>query len=315
MCTAVKFEDNKGNVYFGRNLDWTTDYGEKVVITPRGYRYDSAFLGELAVKYAAIGMAVVAENKPLYFDCGNEAGLTIAGLNFPGYAQYESRPVEGKTNLAPYEFPLWVAMNFATVNEVEEALAEVALVNQALNPEYPVSMLHWMIADNTRSIVVEYTANGMEIFHNEVNILTNQPGYEWHKENLRNFMNLTSAEVPQVRWGQAEMKPFGSGALMQGLPGGYYPSARFVRAAYLNTRYPVQETEEANVARMFHTLASVAMIDGAAVASDGKFEKTIYTSCYSSASKTYCYNTYNDLTIRKVVLDEAKLDGTELVVE
>lgn len=313
MCTGVRFSGAEGQMYFGRNLDWTTDYGEKVVVTPRGYRYESAFLGELTMKYAVIGMAVIAENKPLYFDCGNEAGLAVAGLNFPGYAQYEHNPVDGKVNIAPYEFPLWLAMNFATVDEVEAALQNVAIVNQALNSEYPVSMLHWLVADGERSIVIEYTERGMEIFHNDVDVLTNQPGYAWHQENLRNFMNLMSAEVPAVKWKKCEIKPFGSGALMEGLPGGYYPPARFVRAAYLNTRYPVQDTEEANVARMFHTLASVAMIDGAAVATDGKFEKTIYTCCYSAASKTYYYNTYENLNIQKVNLAELDLNGTTLI--
>ncbi|MDO4508180.1 MAG: linear amide C-N hydrolase, partial [Candidatus Saccharibacteria bacterium] len=73
--------------YFGRNLDWTTDYGEKVIITPRGFKYNSALLGEMEPKAGAIiGMAIIEEEKPLYFDCVNESGLAIAGLNFPGYA-------------------------------------------------------------------------------------------------------------------------------------------------------------------------------------------------------------------------------------
>ena len=312
MCTGVRFSDDKGQMFFGRNLDWTTDYGEKVVVTPRGYKYDSAFLGELEMKYAVIGMAIVAEDKPLYFDCGNEAGLAVAGLNFPGYAEYRGAPTEGKINVAAYEFPLWVVMNFASVNEVMEALAEVEIIGQALSVDYQVSELHWLIGDGERSIVVEYTAAGMEIFENEVDVLTNQPGYAWHQENLRNYMNLIGAEVQQARWGKATIKPFGSGALMEGLPGGYYPPARFVRAAYLNTRYPVQSLEEANVARMFHTLQSVAMIDGAAMALDGKFEKTLYTSCYAAASGTYYYNTYDDLKIRTVKLTNFDLDADKL---
>ena len=75
MCTGVRFIDNNGGMYFGRNLDWSVPYGQKVVITPRGYKYNSAFLGEMAMKGGAIiGMAIVAENTPLYFDCANESG-------------------------------------------------------------------------------------------------------------------------------------------------------------------------------------------------------------------------------------------------
>ena len=47
MCTGIRFSDNNGNMYFGRNLDWSVGYGQKVVITPRNYRLNSAFQGEL----------------------------------------------------------------------------------------------------------------------------------------------------------------------------------------------------------------------------------------------------------------------------
>ena len=30
MCTGVRFSDNEGNMYFGRNLDWSFSYGETI---------------------------------------------------------------------------------------------------------------------------------------------------------------------------------------------------------------------------------------------------------------------------------------------
>ena len=314
MCTGVRFSDNNGGMYFGRNLDWSVPYGQKVVITPRGYKYTSAFLGEATMKAGAvIGMAIVEENTPLYFDCANENGLAIAGLNFPGYAKYETEAVDGKTNIAAYEFPLWVVMNFSTVDEAEKALKDVAIIAKPINDKYPVSELHWIIGDSKRSIVVEYTDRGMEIFENDVDILTNQPGYGWHKENLRNYMNLFSQMPKEVTWGKAKMTAFGSGSLMRGIPGDYYAPSRFVRVAYLNTHYPVKTTEEENVSRLFHTLAGVAMIDGAAAMADGAYEKTIYTGGYSTVSKTYYYNTYEDPAIQKVAMGDHNLDSAELV--
>ena len=314
MCTGVRFSDDKGGMYFGRNLDWSVPYGQKVVITPRGYKYNSAFLGEMTLKAGAvIGMAIVAENTPLYFDCANESGLAIAGLNFPGYASYAEASVDGKTNVAAYEFPLWVVMNFKTVDEAEEALKNVVIVAKPINDQYPVSQLHWIIGDAKRSIVVEYTKNGMEIFHNDVDVLTNQPGYGWHQENLRNYLNLFPQMPKEIRWSKAKMTAFGSGSLMRGIPGDYYSPSRFVRVAYLNTHYPVKTTEEENVSRLFHTLTGVAMIDGAAAMADGAFEKTIYTGGYSTTTKTYYYNTYEDPTIQKVAMADHNLDSAELV--
>ena len=314
MCTGVRFSDANGNMYFGRNLDWSVGYGQRVVVTPRGYKYKSAFLGEMANSPAVIGMGIVAENTPLYFDCANEHGLAVAGLNFPGYASYAASAVDGKTNVAAYEFPLWVALNFKTVDEAEKALKDVVIVAKPISEQYPVSELHWLVGDSKRSIVVEYTVNGMEIFENDVDILTNQPGYGWHKENLRNYMNLFPVMPKEIKWAKATMKAFGSGSLMRGLPGGFYSTDRFIRVAYLNTHYPVQSDETSNVSRLFHTLAGVAMIDGGAAMADGKFEKTVYTGGYSTATQTYYYNTYEDPAIQSVALKDQKLDSTEIIV-
>ncbi|MBR2831219.1 choloylglycine hydrolase [Candidatus Saccharibacteria bacterium] len=313
MCSGIRFSDDAGNMFFGRNLDWCNGYGQGVVVTPRGFRYESAFLGEMAIRYAVIGMAVVADNKPLYFDCGNEAGLAIAGLNFPGYAEYEHEAISGKMNVAAYEFPLFVAANFATVDEAEVALQDVAIVAKPVNTQFPVSELHFMIGDGKRSIVVEYTANGMEIYDNPVDVLTNQPGYAWHYENLRNYLNLDSRMPKEVDWRGARLTAFGTGGLMRGLPGDYYSPSRFVRLAYLNAHYPVQSSETDNVLRLFHSLQGVAMIDGAAAMADGKFEKTIYTSGFSAATRTYYYNTYENPTIQQVKMDDCDLGGEELV--
>jgi len=302
-------------MYFGRNLDWSTGYGQKVVVTPRGYKYQTAFLGENQKSPAVIGMGIVAENTPLYFDCANENGLAIAGLNFPGYAAYETAPVNGKTNVAAYEFPLWVARNFDTVDEAEQALKNVAIVAKPINEQYPVSQLHWIIGDAKRSIVVEYTASGMEIFKNDVDVLTNQPGYGWHKENLRNYLNLAPQMPKEVEWRDAKFTAFGSGSLMRGIPGDYYSPSRFVRVAYLNTHYPVKSSEEENVSRLFHTLAGVAMIDGAAAMGDGAFEKTVYTGGYSTKTKTYYYNTYEEPAIQKVAMGDLDVNATELIVK
>ncbi|MBD9133214.1 MAG: linear amide C-N hydrolase, partial [Bifidobacterium bifidum] len=30
MCTGVRFSDDEGNMYFGRNLDWSFSYGETI---------------------------------------------------------------------------------------------------------------------------------------------------------------------------------------------------------------------------------------------------------------------------------------------
>lgn len=314
MCTAVRFSDGSGNLYLGRNLDWSCSYGQRVVITPTGYAPRSPFGAVARMVHPVIGMGIVQEDVPLYFDCANDAGLAVAGLNFPGYAQYEKGPVDGKTNVVAYEFPLWAASQFASVDEAEAALANVAIVDRPIDQRYPSSLLHWIIGDATRSIVVEYTASGLQLFHDELDVLANQPGFAWHAENARNYLNV-SPEVPgPVTWANASLTAYGSGGGMRGLPGDYYSTSRFVRAAYLNAHYPQQPTEAENVSRLFHTLAGVAMIDGAARMSNGQFERTVYTGGFSSRTNTYYYSTYEDPAIRSVALADYDSAGSEVVL-
>lgn len=304
MCTAIRFTDPKGNLYFGRNLDWAFGYGETIVATPRNH---PANTGHRAV----MGMGIVSEGYPLYFDCANEDGLAIAGLNFPGYAHFPEVAQPGTTAVAPYEFPLWVTSNFASVDDVEQALAKVTLVNKGFG-DFPVSMLHWIIADAHGCIVVESTAEGLQVMRNPADVLANQPGLAWHLENLRSYMNVTPAAPESVNWGNAKLTPYGAGAGMRGLPGDVYSPSRFVRAAYLNAHHAPKDTEQGNVARVFRTLGGVAMVEGSAQMNDGANEFTVFTSAFSAREGCYYYNTYEEPAYKTAAFTDFDLTSTEV---
>lgn len=313
MCTGVRFSDDEGNTYFGRNLDWSFSYGETILVTPRGYRYDTVFgAGGKAKPNAVIGVGVVMADRPMYFDCANEHGLAIAGLNFPGYASFVHEPVEGTENVATFEFPLWVARNFDSVDEVEKALRNVTLVSQIV-PGQQESLLHWFIGDGKRSIVVEQMADGMHVHHDDVDVLTNQPTFDFHMENLRNYMCVSNEMAEPTSWGKASLTAWGAGVGMHGIPGDVSSPSRFVRVAYTNAHYPQQNDEAANVSRLFHTLGSVQMVDGMAKMGDGQFERTLFTSGYSSKTNTYYMNTYDDPSIRSYAMADYDMDSSELI--
>lgn len=312
MCTAIRFTDTSENMYFGRNLDWVETYGEEIVFTPSGFPYRCVFdANERRAPFAVMGVGSVMNGNPLYFDCANERGLAIAGLNFPGCAQFPRRRVEGACNVATFEFPLWVTRNFETVDEIERALENVELVSPVA-PGQPESLLHWIIADATRSIVVERTASGLHVYDDPVDTLTNQPELPWHLENLRNYLTSTSDVPAPATWGALELSAWGSGSGMRGIPGDASSVSRFVRAAYANANYPAKQTEAENVARLFHTLGSVQMVEGCAKVADGRFEKTLFTSGYSAATNTYYANTYDRFEIRAFPFAEFDADDDAL---
>lgn len=305
MCTAVRFTDTQGHMFWGRNYDWNVTYGEAPVIMPKGFPLKREFGPTEPAKYAAIGMAIINDGYPLFFNCGNEAGLAIGGLNFAQYSQLEQEPIEGKNNLAAYELPAWVGANFATVDEVEEALKNVALVAKAPDENLGVATLHWMISDAKRSIVVESQADGMHIYDNPVDTLTNQPPFPWHMENLRNYMCCNGSWPGDVTWGKDDLVPFGTGATMRGIPGDTYSTSRFVKAAFTNSFHPQKETEADNVMRCLHTLGSVAFTEGQAAMADGTFEITLFSDCFSANTGTYYFNTYDNPAVRCASLADA----------
>ena len=315
MCTSVRFNSTDGSMYLGRNLDWSCGYGEAVRIMPAGFPVPYAFLPQAPAKHAAIGMCVDFNNYPLFFDCGNSAGLAVAGLNHPGCAQYADAPAEGKTNVAAYEFPVWVAANFTTVNEVEAALANTLIVGKPVSDAFPVSYLHWIIGDATRSIVVESRADGLHVMDNPVDTLANHPDFEWHLTNLRTYISAMPTSPAAATWGRAKLEPFGAGAGMRGIPGDAYSPSRFVKAAYLNAHYPAQAGEADNVSRMFHTLGGVAMVKGSAAMANGDLEYTVYTSCFSAATGAYYYNTYDNPAICRATLAQAEGAAPDKLIE
>lgn len=324
MCTAVRFTSANGSPYFGRNLDWECGYGELPVFTPCAWNYTWAFEdapGALPVvpakanafthPHAVLGMGIIAQNTPLYFDCMNEKGLAVGGLLFAGFAAYESEPLPGKINLASYEVPLWITRNFENIAQVKEALPQVALVGQGVAGMAP-SYLHWIVADKTGSIVIEYMADGMHVHDNPVNVLANQPAFDWHVENLRSYY-MVSPEVPTaVNWGNANLEAYGTGAGMRALPGDYYSPSRFVRAAYLNAHYPTEEGEQENITRLFRTLQGVSMIAGASRMKNGNYEKTMYTSGYSAETLSCYYTTYYDFALKSCKFSDFDKNGTQL---
>ena len=315
MCTGLRFNDAEGNLYFGRNLDVESSYGEKVLVTPRNYELPYRFLENGKTTKAIIGMGIMAGDYPMYFDACNENGLCIAGLNFPRYAYFTEGPVDGKTNMAPYEFMVWLMEEFDTVAEAKKGLEELNLVDAPFSPQMPVAPLHWIISDKDASIVVEQTKeNGLKVYDNYVGVLTNNPDYAWHMTNLNNYAGLTPHDAKAQEWNKQEVRPLGVGTGSLGLPGDSIPASLFFKVAYFNANYPTVEGEEANVAKFFNILKSVAMIDGSVINEQGQDEFTVYTACYSSNTKTYYYNRYDDFTMKSVQLTDENMNAKEVTL-
>lgn len=192
MCTAVTFSSKCG--YFGRNLDFEHSFGEKIVIVSKNFPFTFRSWGKIPSHYAMLGMGIVSNNFPLYFDAVNEKGLCMAGLLFPEYAHFheESR---GYDNIASFELIPWVLSQCKNVSEAKELLKRTNVTNLNFSEEYPSTPLHWIISDKFSSITVESCSEGLFIYNNDAGVLTNSPTFPMQMFFLNNYMSLSPNQI------------------------------------------------------------------------------------------------------------------------
>lgn len=316
MCTAITYKTQ--DTYFGRNLDLELSYGEEVVITPRNFPLTFRHLAPLTTHFAIIGMATVAPSDgqpyPLYYDAINEHGLGIAGLNFPGNAVYH--PVtDGRDNLAQFELVPWLLGQCRTVADVKSHLTNLNLADTPFSDQFPPAELHWLIADADSAIVVESVADGLKIYDNPIDVLTNNPPFPIQSFRLHDYLNLSATEPTNQFAHALDLQPYCHGLGAHGLPGDLSSGSRFVKAAFTRLNSVSAPDELSSVSQFFHILHSVDQPRGSSrfgTPDAPKYEITIYSSCCNLRTGVYYYTCYDNHQITAVDLHRVDLDGTDL---
>ncbi len=310
MCTAVTYKTK--DFYFGRTLDYEFSYGDDITITPRNYSFNFRHTGMIGSHYAIIGMAHISENYPLYYDAINEKGLGMAGLNFVGNAVYYD-VVQGKENVAQFEFIPYILSQCANIDEVKEKISHINITNTMFNEKFPCAELHWIIADENGAITVEAMSDGLHIYDNEVGILTNNPPFDKQMFLLNNYMGL-SPKQPDNRFAQnIALQQYSRGMGAIGLPGDLSSASRFAKVAFTKLNSVSKNTEPESVSQFFHILGAVEQQRGCCEVADGEYEITLYTSCCNTKKGIYYYTTYENHQINAVDMHKTDLESDELI--
>ena len=333
MCTAVTYTTK--DHYFGRTFDWEVSYGEQIAFMPRNYPLYFRKQPALKCHYALLGMAVVVESvsdgvaaeengnagatqTPLYYDAINEKGLGMAGLNFPDNTDYKE-PAEGMDNIAPFELIPWILGQCETVEDAKGLLERMNLVKIPFGRQYPLSPLHWIIADKKEAITVECVKEGLKVYDNPVGVLTNNPPFDMHMFYLTNFMQLSGGE-PENRFAEDLcLVPYSRGMGAMGLPGDWSSASRFVRCAFAKKNSRSGSSEPESVSQFFRILGSVEQIRGCVAlekrqSGEGIYEISVYTSCCNLDKGLYYYKTYENSTVSCVDMYREDLEGDQLSV-
>ncbi|MFL0195066.1 choloylglycine hydrolase family protein [Clostridium sp. WILCCON 0269] len=321
MCTSLTLETTNCEHLLGRTMDVSIKHNLSVDIIPRNYIWTNiAEKQEKKTKYAFIGTSVGSDGHPILADGLNEKGLLCAMLDLTVFTQYSKIIVEGKENIAPHDFVFWALSQFKDLEEAKKSLQNLEIVHMPphlLNlPPHLLNLtplVHYILSDKSgKSIVVERTPKGLQVFDNPVGVMTNSPNFQWHLNNLYQYIGIRSTPFDKVEWGNLELYPFTNGSGAFGLPGDFTSPSRFTRAAYLKNNLTQIDNELEGINGIFHILSNCQVPKGAVITSDGKEHSTVYTSAMCSESGTYYYYTYDNTQISAINLFNEDLNTVNI---
>lgn len=305
MCTAITLQSSSKEQFFGRTMDFSHEIVPQLFIVPSSYTWVNSVNGmEMIDNYRFIGLGQELDGLLGFFDGVNEHGFAAAVLYFAGYAKYDNPPTNPKKeSIAAFDFIHYLLGNCASVNDLPNLLKDVSIVGIPDPVTNTMAPLHWITTDRSgECVVIESTAKGVELINNPIGVMTNSPDIRWHMTNLRNYMEVSPAQIVEAKWDNISLTPFGQAGGTMLLPGGFTSPERFVRTSYLKTHIPTPKDSTEAINACFHILESVSIPKGAVITISGDYDYTKYTAFINTNTCEYFYKTYDDLQIRTASL-------------
>lgn len=300
---------NAGDFYFARSMDIEYKLVGSVTVTPQNYRFEFTNGEILKNHYAIIGMAVVKKGYPLYAEAANQAGLCMAALSFPDSARYSNSTHE-KANFAPFELIPYVLCKCKNISEAKNKLKHATLVDLPFDEQTPNTPLHWIIADKNGAVVAEQTEQGLAIYDDPFGVLTNNPPFPFHTENVRAYRNLSPEYDCSGVF--SDLPPLGGGACTNGLPGDYSSPSRFIKAAFLRRVCKPKENTQDNSSHMLSLIGAVAPPKGAVLDQNGRPHYAVYSCCINADKGIYYLHKYESNDTEEFRLSQHDLTDSHL---
>ena len=316
-CTGIVLRSADGGTVPARTMEFAFDINSNILAIPAGTEIETLIMDPdntgftFTAKYGFLGANGL--DKQIVFDGLNTQGLYFGAFYFAQNAQFGTVSDENRDRaVSSEEMGNWVLGQFATVDEVVAALPSIEVVGSYIEEISGFAPFHYAVTDRTgASVVIEYTKDGMKVHQNTVNVVTNNPTYDWHLTNLANYVGLQPRNVEAIEVGTQSIRPFGQGSGMLGLPGDMTSPTRFVRAvAFANTSLPSETTDEA-IFKAFHILNVFDIPKGAIREADPNVpltDYTLWTSAADTLNIVYYYKTYITQAVESVDVRQAVAD-------
>ena len=329
MCTSFTLTSTKGDVIYGRTLEFTLQLHSVPIVFPKGVtRTGTGLAGEPGVggltwetTHAAVGMNGVGLE--IILDGVNDAGLVAAAFNFPVSAKYVAiTPEQESQAVACHEIGTYLLTTCADVAEVRAALAAVPVHGPHMAAYGGhVPMVHYSIHDaQGNSIAVEWIDGELAIHDNPTTVLTNEPPFPMQIAHLAEYSYLSPDPAPAIELPGMTLQAPSSGGGMQAIPGGFLASNRFVRAFWAARCVPAFDTAEEGIQFARHILNGFDIPPGSVMTpadqgeSGGKagWEMTEWSSMADCTNRVFYVNQFTHQGWTKINLATVSARLTEV---
>jgi penicillin V acylase-like amidase (Ntn superfamily) len=242
MCTSLLTFDADGKAYLGRGIEYSRLMPTQISYLPAGTTVESATPDgkqgkTFSTQYpilAFVGQSIPSAKFPAVFQGTNDQGLSFGAQTLIN----SSSPTVGNDPskiLSVNDLGAWILGSFKSVSEVKAALLSgetefwLPLVPDFGNTPYQE---HYAVFDkNGGAIVIEFFNNKLNVYDNPVYVMTNQPQFPWHLENLNNY-TFTNLDQNTGQLGKMKLVSTDAGIALAGLPSSQTSVGRFVKAAF-----------------------------------------------------------------------------------
>ena len=270
-CSRVLWTAEGQPVLVGRNEDWFQSLQTKLYGFPKGIKRDGS-VKENPLKWTSKYGSVSAVVYGIAITDGiNEAGLN-ANLLYLAEAKFGKRDTS-KPGISVSIFAQWMLDNFATVDEVVEALSSVQLVPVTMmhDKDEVQSPFHYSVADKTGNSAVIEILDGKFVIHKgpEYTVMTNSPTYDEQLKLAKQYKGLGGD------------KP---------LPGGSQSAERYARGAYYLSLLPDNPASyQAAVANVFSIMRNMSTPWGVSDPSKPNIAPTLWRTVCDLTNERYYF--------------------------
>lgn len=320
MCTCVRVKAKDGACAVARTMEFGIDPSSQLTVFPRGYGFETigadnksgfAWSGQ----YGFCGMNMFG--MPIVSDGVNEKGLYVGDLYLPGFCEYQAVPAgsAGKS-ITPVDVGGYLLSLCSSVEDAKRAIQDIYVWPWYAEQIKSIPPLHYAVIDASgASAVFEYVGGKLNIHDNPIGVLTNSPTFDWHQINLRNYVNLSAVNVPELKLDGETLDQIGQGTGMLGLPGDATPPSRFVRATALTQSAIEAHDSEQAVNLAYHIINNFDIPKGFARSIDSgvtHYDFTFWSTIADLGGKAYYYRGYQNTKVFRVSLENVDFSGKEI---